>query len=124
MNTSPDTPSASSVIVATPWSFTKPVISEAGLDGELVQLGPKAERSFDAVDRARALYVAAGAVTVQVGATHYIIQTDAVLPIPADRTLSVRNHGDEPAKVLSLVLPAPRVEWRLFVPDGAALQAD
>lgn len=121
MNSSPDSPSVSSAIAAAPWSFTKSVISEAGIDGDLLQLGPKAERSFESVDRARALYVAAGAVTVQVGATHFMIKADTVLPIPADRAIAVRNHGDEPAKVLSLVLPAPRVEWRLFVPEGAPI---
>lgn len=120
MNSSSDTlRSDSSAIVAAPWSFSKSVVSEAGLDGHILQLGPKAEQAFESVDRARALYVAAGAVTVQVGATHFMIKADAVLPIAADRAISVRNHGDGPAKVLALLLPAPRVEWRMFVPDGA-----
>lgn len=123
MNTTSDMPSTVPSLVSLPWAFAKPVVSEAGLDGQLLQLGPKAEQSFDSVDRARALYVAAGAVTVVVGATHYIIKTDAVLPIAADRALTVRNHGDEPAKVLALLLPAPRVEWRMFVPGGAPVSS-
>jgi quercetin dioxygenase-like cupin family protein len=118
MKSTPDTSSVSSIAVSTAWSLLKPVISEAGIDGQLLQLGPKAEQPFESVDRDRALYVAAGAVTVQMGATHYIIKTDSVLPIPPDRAIVVRNHGEEPAKVLSLLLPAPRVEWRLFVPAG------
>ena len=99
-----------------PWAFAKPLASEAGLDGELLQLGPKAERAFAPTGRARAFYVAAGTVTVTVGASNIMLGEDGFLPVAADRKISVRNHGEGPATVLALLLPEPRVQWRMFVP--------
>lgn len=99
-----------------PWAFAKPLASEAGLDGELLQLGPKAERAFAPTGRSRAFYVAAGTVTVTVGASNIMLGEDGFLPVAAGRKIGVRNHGESPAKVLALLLPEPRVEWRLFVP--------
>src|SRR5690606_39574569 len=98
-----------------PWAFPKPLASEAGLDGALLQLGPKAERAFAPTGRARAFYVAAWTVTVTVGASNIMLGEDGFLPVAADRKISVRNHGEAPAKVLALLLPEPRAQWRMFV---------
>ncbi len=111
MNTTTDTPAM------TPWTFNKPIISEAGLDGTLLQLGPKAELTLPSVARQRVFFVASGSVTISSRETNYMLGADGILTVMKDRPITIRNHTDDAAKLLELTLPAPRTEWKIFVPD-------
>ena len=104
-----------------PWVAARPVPTEHGVDGEIVVLGPRAERACAAVSRLRSLYVVTGALTVTVGRTNHILAADSVLTLPADRAATLRNHTDSPAKVLSLRLPELRVAWRPLLPEANAV---
>lgn len=117
------TDSALSALVPPPWVIARPIPSEQGLTGEIIVLAPRAERACETISRARTFYVVTGELTVTVGATNHMLAADALLTIPADRAATLRNHSAEPVKLLSLALPAPRVEWRLFLPEGAPLPA-
>ena len=92
-----------------PWIAARPLPSEHDVDGEIVVLGPRAEHASPSVARLRTLFVVTGELTVTVGRTNHILATDAVLTIPPDRAVTLRNHSAAPAKVLSLILPEARV---------------
>lgn len=112
----PDTPAVS--LAPAPWIVAQTVVAEAGLDGQTLLLGSRAERAFEPGARQRLLYVVAGSVTATQAPTHYMLAADATLVIPAKHTLTVRNHTDSPAKLLLLTLPPPQIEWRVTPPQG------
>jgi glyoxylate utilization-related uncharacterized protein len=107
----PDTPLAA--VSPAPWAFAQNVLSEADLDGEVVLLGAGAERAYDAISRSRLLYIVAGSVTATLAPTNHMLTPDNTLVVAAKRTLTLRNHASEPAKVFLLTLPSPRIEWRV-----------
>lgn len=111
----PDTPA----IALAPWVVAQTILAEAGLDGETILLGAGAERIGETVARQRLIYVVAGSITATLAPTNHILTADATLVVPANRPLVVRNHTGDPAKVLLLTLPAPRVEWRAIFPETA-----
>lgn len=103
---------------ANTWILTKPVLKAGELTGSLDLLGPRAERTETTARVERVLYVAQGVVTVEVGSTNYILNTDETLHIAADRSAVLRNHGLAPAKVFTLALPARRhAEAALVFPN-------
>ncbi|MFH1498763.1 MAG: hypothetical protein ABII82_13160 [Verrucomicrobiota bacterium] len=106
----------SRAIPATPWSFNQSLPSRAGLDADLLLLGPGAGHELPPVARTRAFFVVTGRITVSEESTHHMASADNLITVPGDRPLTVHNHGDIAAKILVLALPAPRVEWRLFIP--------
>jgi glyoxylate utilization-related uncharacterized protein len=98
------------------WRMTKNVLNAGELSGSLTLLGPASstEETESAVERV--LYVAQGCVTATVGPANYMLSTDETLHIVPGRTLALRNHGDTPAKILTLSLPSRRrVESPLVV---------
>lgn len=107
---------SSRAIPASPWSFNQSLPSRAGLDADILLLGPGAEQELPAVDRTRAFFVVTGGITVSEESTHHMASADNLITPPGNRPLTVRNHTGEAAKILVLTLPASRVEWRLFIP--------
>lgn len=94
-----------------PWLLSKPVIDHAGLSGSLLLLAPGSERTCDPSRGEQVWFVASGAVTATVGDVNTVLLQDEAFHIPPGRSAALRNHGGEPARVLVLELPAPRVEY-------------
>jgi len=94
-----------------PWLLTKPVIDHAGLHGSLLLLAPGSDRTCDPARGEQVWFVASGSVTATVGEVNTVLLQDEALHVPAGRSAALRNHGGEPARVLILELPAPRVEY-------------
>lgn len=95
---------------ANAWILTKPVLAAGELTGSLDLIGPRATKAETTTAVERVLYVAQGAVTAVVAATHYVLTVDQTLHVSAGRPLTLWNHGLAPAKIFTLALPAKRTE--------------
>lgn len=103
-------------VPASPWSFSQSLPSQDGLDSEILLLAPGAEHELPSIARSRAFFTISGSVTVSEESSNHIISADNLVTVPKSRPYVVHNRADTAAKVLVLALPAPRVEWKLFVP--------
>ena len=92
------------------WCVTKNVLSEGDLSGSVTLLGPGRETPGEQSAVDRVVYVAQGAVTASTEIANTIINTDQTFHVPEGRTLVVRNHGEVPARFLTLTLPMKRRE--------------
>jgi quercetin dioxygenase-like cupin family protein len=95
--------------------FSKTVLSEGDLNGFVTLLGPGCETPADEAAVDRVLYVAQGAVTACTDLANTIVNTDQTFHVPENRSLTIRNHTDAPAKFLTLTLPAKRREEPVLV---------
>jgi mannose-6-phosphate isomerase-like protein (cupin superfamily) len=92
------------------WCVTKNVLSEGDLSGSVTLLGPGCETPSEQTAVDRVLFVAQGAVTAKTDIANTIVNTDQTFHVPEGRTLVVRNHGEVPARFLTLTLPMKRRE--------------
>lgn len=93
----------------TPWLLSKPVLKEAGLNGELHFLAPGAEYAPEhAPSGETLLFVIAGSVTACIEPSHFVLQAETALRVATGRTCHVRNPTGAPAKVLVVTLPPTR----------------
>jgi mannose-6-phosphate isomerase-like protein (cupin superfamily) len=92
------------------WRMAKNILNAGELNGSLTLLGPgsSTEEMESAVERV--LYIAQGSVTATVGPANYMLNPDETLHIVPGRILTIRNHGDSPAKIFTLALPSRRRE--------------
>jgi hypothetical protein len=95
--------------------FSKTVLSEGDLNGFVTLLGAGGETPADEVSVDRVVYVAQGAVTACTDLANTIVNTDQTFHVPENRSLTIRNHTDAPAKFLTLTLPAKRREEPVVV---------
>ncbi len=94
----------------TPWIISKPVLNEAGLNGDLKLLAPGASYAPETPAPGETLlFVAAGSITAAIDINNFVLQPETTLRIPPGRRYEVRNPTEFPAKVLVLTLPPPRV---------------
>ena len=92
------------------WCVTKNVLSEGDLSGSVTLLGPGCETPSEQTAVDRVLYVAQGAITAKTDIANTIVNTDQTFHVPEGRTLVVRNHGEVPARFLTVTLPMKRRE--------------
>ena len=91
--------------------MSRPVIDDDDVQGTVRLIGPGREESLEPVAHDRLCFVCSGAVTLDSGELNTVLVEDEMHRIRKDRHLVVRNHGTEPAKLLLLELPPPRVEY-------------
>ncbi len=94
------------------WLLSRKVLSESGLDGTVILIGPGVETppADLPLPQPIVLFVSDGDITARVGVSNYILAKDQALHIPEGKSYTLRNHTDAPAKVLTLAFPAPRRE--------------
>ncbi|HSI10239.1 MAG: cupin domain-containing protein [Rariglobus sp.] len=94
----------------TPWIISKPVLNEAGLNGDLKLLSPGASHVPEQTSPGETLlFVAAGSITAAIDINNFVLQPETTLRIPPGRRYELRNPTEFPAKVLVLTLPPPRI---------------
>lgn len=94
----------------TPWIISKPVLNEAGLNGDLKLLAPGASHVPEQTSPGETLlFVAAGSITAAIDINNFVLQPETTLRIPPGRRYELRNPTEFPAKVLVLTLPPPRI---------------
>jgi Cupin domain. len=94
-------------IEPTTWCMSKNILTEGELSGALTLLGPGSSTEEQTSALARVVFVAHGNVTAAIGTANFILKADQALHVAPDRPLVVRNHGESPAKVFILSVPAP-----------------
>jgi glyoxylate utilization-related uncharacterized protein len=90
------------------WRMAKTILNVSELNGSLTLLGPGSvtEETESAVERV--LYIAQGSITATVGPANYMLNVDETLHIIPGRALTIRNHGDSPAKIFTIALSSRR----------------
>lgn len=94
------------------WLLSRKILNEGGVEGSLTLVGPGVETppAERPAPQPLVLFVSEGSVTVTIDPSNYILRKDEALHIPAGKTYTLRNPNEAPAKVLTMILPAPRRE--------------